>query len=80
MNNTTDILMISFLIIPSISFFFIIGYYFNLKHKQKMELIKRGDILFENTSIMENMRYASLHRAILLIALSLGLIASYFLT
>jgi len=45
-----------------------------------MELIKKGDIIFENNSLIENMKYSSLSHGILLIALSLGLITSYLLT
>ncbi|WP_370629746.1 DUF6249 domain-containing protein [Pedobacter sp. MR2016-19] len=78
--NSQDLLTVLLLIVTFITFFILLGYSIKLKHRQKMELIKKGDIMFENTSMMENMKYSSLSHGILLIALSIGLITSYYIT
>lgn len=51
-------------------------YYIRLKHIERLELIKKGDIDF-SASYLENARYSVLSKAILMIALAFGLGIGY---
>lgn len=57
----------------------ILGYYFFSRHKEKMEVIKRGDYAFQ-ANYMENARYGALSKGILLLSLSLGIGIGFVLT
>lgn len=57
----------------------ILGYYVLSRHKEKMELIKRGDYAFQ-ANYLENARYGALSKGILLLCLSLGIGIGFFLT
>jgi|GEM_PF-2865457 len=76
---TQDLLTVLLLVIVFIGLFALIAYYIRMKHLQKMEIIKKGDHLFENNSQLENMKYTSLNYAILLIYLGSGILLSNFL-
>lgn len=77
---TQDLLTVLLLMVISVGLFGLLAYYINVKHQQKMEIIKKGDYLFENNSQLENMKYASLNYAVLLISFGLGVLVSYTLT
>lgn len=74
-----DFLVVLLLIVVFTGLFALLAYYFKTKHQQKMEIIKKGDYLFENNSQLESMKYTSLNHSILLISLGLGILTSYLL-
>ncbi|WP_143306395.1 DUF6249 domain-containing protein [Chitinophaga vietnamensis] len=49
----------------------ILFFYIRMRHKEKMELIKKGDYGFQS-NYLENMKYNVLGKSIVLIALALG--------
>src|SRR6188768_1619619 len=49
----------------------VLFFYIRLKHKEKMELIRKGDYAFES-NYLENMKYNILGKSIILISLALG--------
>ncbi len=56
--------------------FLIAGYYIRLKHKEKIEIIKKGEFGFE-TGYLKNLKHSVLSKGILLVSLSLGMGIGY---
>lgn len=54
----------------------ILFFYIRLKHKEKMELIKKGDYAFEG-NYLENLKYNILGKSIILVSLALGFGVAY---
>lgn len=57
----------------------ILGYYIRVKHKERLELIKKGDFMFE-PNYFENLKYSILSKAIILISLAIGFGIAYKIT
>jgi protein-S-isoprenylcysteine O-methyltransferase Ste14 len=53
--------------------------YFRLKHKERLEMIKRGDPIYGETDV-ENLKYSTLSKAIVFISLAVGVGLGYVLT
>ncbi|HMI59426.1 MAG TPA: DUF6249 domain-containing protein [Puia sp.] len=56
--------------------FGIIIYFMRLRHIEKLEMIKKGDMAFA-PNYMENLRYSILSKAVVMIALAVGLGVGY---
>jgi len=66
----------TFEVIPVILFtllsFLIVGFYIRLKHKEKIEIIKKSEFGFE-TSYLKNIKHSVLSKGILLVSLAVGM-------
>jgi hypothetical protein len=59
--------------------FSIVGYYIWLTHKEKIEIIKRGETGFEN-NYLKNLKHSVLSKGILLVSLAAGMGIGYTIT
>ena len=57
----------------------VLFYYMRLRHIERMELIKRGGLIYE-PNYLTNLKYSVLSKAILFISLGIGLGVAYFIT
>ncbi|NIG53842.1 DUF6249 domain-containing protein [Chitinophaga sp. Cy-1792] len=54
-------------------------YYIRARHKERLELIRRGDYVFES-NYLENQKYSALSKGIVLLSLTFGLVLAYILS
>ncbi|RAJ08321.1 hypothetical protein LX64_00969 [Chitinophaga skermanii] len=59
--------------------FAVVAYYCWLKHRERLELIRKGDFVFQG-NYMDNLKYSMLGKGVILLSVALGLTIGYITT